>query len=457
MEADRARPSVAGALASAIADLSPARIPGALRRVGEDLLLDVFGLCLAARGTDYVQALIAGLDGDGTSTAIGQQRRLTAAGAALVNGTAAHGEDFDDTFEGGPVHAGAVIVPAVLAAAERFRLDGAAALKGIAIGVETTCRLSLVAPKLVHKAGFHPTSVFGAMAAAAAVAATLGLERQAMVHAFGIAGSMAGGIIEYLADGSWTKRLHPGWAAQSGLNAALMARAGFTGPGTVFEGTHGLFNGFARTRDGDYRKLTDGFGEHWVAETLAFKPFACGTMAHPYIDCAIRLAERGLVPEIVAELVCEVAEGTVHRLWEPLAQKQAPANAYAAKFSTPFCVAVGFITGDAGLAAFTDATVRDPRIRDLAAKTRYAIDPLNPYPRSYTGHVRAVLTDGRVVEERQPHLRGGAQQPLTRTEIEAKFFANAEHGGWPRARAEAVRDLAHALFDGPVDLAALRG
>ena len=456
MGVDRSGPSVAETVAAAIAGFSPARIPSAMRRVGEDLLLDVFGLCLAARRTDYVRALIAGLDGDGTSTAIGQRRRLTAAGAALVNGTAAHGEDFDDTFEGGPVHAGAVIVPAVLAAAERFRLDGAAALNGIAIGVETTCRLSLVAPKLVHEAGFHPTSVFGAMAAAAAVAATLGLERQATVHALGIAGSMAGGIIEYLADGSWTKRLHPGWAAQSGLNAALMARAGFTGPSTVFEGTHGLFNGFARTREGDYRKLTDGFGEHWVAETLAFKPFACGTMTHPYIDCAIRLGERGLVPALVAELVCEVAEGTVHRLWEPLALKQAPPNAYAAKFSTPFCIAVGLITGDAGLAAFTDATVRDPRIRDLAAKTRYAIDPQNPYPRSYTGHVRAVLTDGRVVEERQAHLRGGAQQPLTRTEIEAKFFANALYGGWTRARTEAVRDLARGFFDAPVDLAALR-
>ena len=449
--------SVAEALAQAIAGLSPARLPGAVRRMAQELVLDVFGLCLAAGNTDYVRALLAGLDGDGGATVIGQRRRLSTAGAALVNGAAAHGEDFDDTFEGGPVHAGAVVVPAVLAAAERFRPDGAAALIGIAVGVETICRLSLVAPKLVHKSGFHPTSVFGAMASAAAVAATLGLEPAAIVNALGIAGSMAGGIIEYLADGSWTKRLHPGWAAQSGLDAALMARAGFTGPRTVFEGTHGLFNGFARTRDGDYGKLTESFGERWVAETLAFKPYACGTMAHPYIDCAIRLAERGLVADIIAELVCEVAEGTVHRLWEPLAQKQAPPNAYAAKFSTPFCIAVGFITGDAGLAAFTEQTVRDPAIGALARKVRYVVDPRNPYPASYTGHVRAVLRDGRVVEERQPHLRGGAQQPLSTAEIEAKFFANAVYGGWARARAEPARDLARRLFDGPIDLAALRG
>ena len=161
----------------------------------------------------------------------------------LINGTAAHGEDFDDTFEGGPVHAGAVIVPAVLAACERHRLHGQAALIGIAVGVESICRLGLVAPKAVHKAGFHPTAIFGAMGAAAGVGAALGLDIRQIVDALGIAGSMAGGIIEYLAEGAWTKRLHAGWAAQSGIRAALLASQGFVGPRTVFEGVHGLFNG----------------------------------------------------------------------------------------------------------------------------------------------------------------------------------------------------------------------
>jgi 2-methylcitrate dehydratase PrpD len=449
-------PSVAETLAQSIANLSAKGLPGAVRRVGGDLLLDVFGLCLAARGTDYVQSLLAGVEVEGACTVIGQKRLGSATGAALINGTSAHGEDFDDTFEGGPVHAGAVVVPAVLAAAERFRPDGEAAFLGIAVGIETICRLSLVTPKLVHKAGFHPTSVFGAMAAAAAAAATLGLNASQIVDAFGIAGSMAGGIIEYLADGSSTKRLHAGWAAQSGLQAALLARSGFSGPRTVFEGSHGLFNGFARTHDGDYGKLTEGFGRSWVAETLAFKPFACGTMAHPYIDCAIRLASRGIALEDITDIVCDVAEGTVHRLWEPLAEKQAPPNAYAAKFSTPFCIAVGLITSDAGLAAFSEKTVNDPRIRALAAKIRYVVDPTNPYPAGYTGHLRVVLKDGRVVEERQPHLRGGARQPLSRAEIETKFFANAAYGGWPQSRAEQVCDLARRFFDGPINLKILR-
>ena len=344
---DLSKVSVAEQLAARIVALDTDKLPAALREKCVDLAVDVVGLCVTARNEDYIKAALAGLDDDGPCTAIGHARTLSSAGAAFVNGTACHGEDFDDTFEGGPVHAGAVVVPAVLAACERHAPDGRAAMLGIAVGSEVMCRLSTVVPKAVHKAGFHPTAIFGVMGAAAGVGATLGLNAKQIVDALGIAGSMASGIIEYLAEGSWTKRLHPGWAAQSGLRAALLARGGFAGPRTVFEGVHGLFYGFAHTTQGNYAALDD-FGKHWVLETLAFKPYPCGTMAHPYIDCAKRLAARGVKPGDVKELVCEVAEGTVHRLWEPLASKQRPPNGYAAKFSTPFLLATAFVRGGVG-------------------------------------------------------------------------------------------------------------
>src|SRR6201746_1107404 len=359
--------SVAETLAEKIAALEPDALPAATTRKCEDLLIDVVGLCVTARNEDYVRSSMAGSDDDGPGTAIGHKRILNAAGAAFVNGTAAHGEDFDDTFEGGPVHAGAVIVPAVLAACERHNPDGRMALSGIAIGTEVLCRLSLVVPKAVHKAGFHPTAIFGAMGAAAGVAAALGLNARQIVDALGIAGSMAGGIIEYLAEGAWTKRLHAGWAAQSGIRAALLARGGFVGPRTVFEGVHGLFHGFAHTTDGDYDALTGDFGSRWVTDALAFKPYPCGTMAQPYIDCARRLGARGVKPEDVAEIVCEVAEGTVHRLWEPLADKQRPRNGYAAKFATPYLLSTGFVHGGVGLGAFTESAIGDARVLALAA------------------------------------------------------------------------------------------
>jgi 2-methylcitrate dehydratase PrpD len=449
--------SVAEHLAERVATLRVEKLPPTVRRKCEDLLIDVAGLCVAACDTDYISSAIAGCDDEGPCTALGHARTFSAASAAFINGTAAHGEDFDDTFEGGPVHAGAVIVPAVLAVCERHRCEGRAALLGIAVGTEVMCRLSTVIPKAVHKAGFHPTAIFGVMGASAGVSAALGLNAKQIVDALGIAASFAGGIIEYLAEGAWTKRLHPGWAAQSGIRAALLARGGFLGPRTVFEGVHGLFHGFAHSTQGDYEALTGDFGKKWVTETLAFKPYPCGTMAHPYIDCAKRLAARGIKAGDVKEMVCEVAEGTVHRLWEPLVDKQRPPNGYAAKFATPFILATGFVRGGVGLEAFTDHAVHDKDVLAVASKVRYVVDPDNPYPNNFTGHIRAVLNDGSVVEERQPHFRGGAKEPLTRADIEEKFTFNVRHGGWDDKRASGVLKQLMKLYDGKVDLAFLRG
>jgi len=457
MTSDLPKISVAEMLAEKIAALKPGALPAATARKCEDLLIDVVGLCVTARNEDYVGSALAGCDDDGPCTAIGHRRTLNAAGAAFVNGTAAHGEDFDDTFEGGPVHAGAVIVPAVLAACERHHPDGRMALVGIAVGTEVLCRLSLVVPKAVHKAGFHPTAIFGAIGAAAGVGTALGLDARQIVDALGIAGSMAGGIIEYLAEGAWTKRLHAGWAAQSGIRAALLARAGFVGPRTVLEGVHGLFHGFAHTTRGDYEALTGDFGMRWVTDTLAFKPYPCGTMAQPYIDCARRFAAGGVKAEYIQEIVCEVAEGTVHRLWEPLTSKQRPPNGYAAKFATPYLIAAGFVHGGVGLGAFTDSAIRDPRVLALAAKIKFVIDPQNPYPNNYTGHIRVTLKDGSVIEERQPHLRGGAKEPLTRQDVIDKFVLNAAHGGWTKPQGDAALKLLAALYRGRIDLSTLRG
>jgi 2-methylcitrate dehydratase PrpD len=195
-----------------------------------------------------------------------------------------------------------------------------------------------------------------------------------------------------------------------------------------------------------------------VAATIAFKPWANGTMVQPYVDCAVRLAARGVRAEDVAEITCETAEGILHRLWEPLDAKQAPPNAYAAKFSVPYGVAAGLLLGGAGLDAFTDARVAEPGLRALCARVGYVVDPANPYPRAYTGHVRVVLRDGSVMEERQANLRGGAADPLSRAEVEAKCLGNCRHGGWESARAEALVAYAARAFDAPrIDAVAWRG
>ena len=441
--------SVAQRLARGIAGSAPEADPRALA-IAQRLVLDIAGICIAARHEPYVLAAIASIDQPGPCSVFGSDLTLGVEGAAFVNGTAAHGEDFDDTYEGGPVHAGAVIVPAVLAAAQRHGTTGADVLRGIAIGVEVTCRLCAVAPMKVHKAGFHPTAIFGVMGAVAGVGAMLRLTEAQLVNAFGIAGSMAGGIIEYLSEGAWTKRLHPGWAAQSGYRAVRLALAGFVGPRTVFEGPHGFFHGYANTTDGDFEAMLAGFGEQWVWPTIAFKPYACGTMAHPFIDCARAFRKRGIANAQIERIECDTAEGIVHRLWEPLATKHAPPNAYAAKFSIPYAIAVALLKDNAGLGEYTDALAHDPELRTLAAKVSYRVDPANPYPKQFTGHLRVTLKDGSVFEHSQGYFKGGALHPLSDDDIRHKFFANCAYGGLATSRAEMLAATLHGLFDLPL-------
>ena len=402
----------------------------------EDLAVDVAGLCVTARNEDYVKSALGGIDDDGPCTAIGHARTLSAAGAAFVNGTAAHGEDFDDASKA------ARCMPARSSCRRCWppaNGSGATARPrfiGIAVGCEVMCRLSTVVPKAVHKAGFHPTAIFGVMGAAAGVAATLGLNAKQIVDALGIAGSFAGGIIEYLAEGAWTKRLHPGWAAQSGYRAALLARSGFLGPRTVFEGTHGLFHGFAHTTQGDYAALLDDFGKRWVIETLAFKPYPCGTWRIPTLTaragspraassrrrCRNWCAKWRKAPCTGYGSLCRVQATPAQRVCREILHALHPRLGLRAQRRRPRRL-------------HRRGGARPRRARARRQGCRYVVDPNNPYPNAFTGHIRAVLKDGRVVEERQPHFRGGANEPLTREDIAEKFMLNARHGGWDEARA----------------------
>lgn len=448
MSVKQAEGSVSERLAGAIVTARPEIAPGT-RATGAKLLLDIIGLCIAAREQPYVRAALDSIDQSGPCTVIGHSERLGVEGAAFVNGTAAHGEDFDDTFEGGPVHAGAVVVPAVLAACERHRLSGADLLRGVAIGVEVTCRLCRVAPTRIHKAGFHPTAILGAIGAVAGIGAAMRLSQKQLVNAFGIAGSLASGIIEYLADGSWTKRMHPGWAAQSGYRAVRLALGDFQGPRTVFEGKHGLFRAFANADGGDYEAMLDAFGTQWVWQAIAFKPYACGTMAHPYIDCAREFRKKKIDAALIERIECETAEGIVHRLWEPIDLKRSPPNGYAAKFSVPYAIAVAILRDDAGLMEFDDSLVGDTAIIRLANKVNYIVDPANPYPERFTGHVRVVLSTGEVHEHRQDFFRGGADHPLSDADLQRKFFANCSYGGMTNPNAQRLAVEVDGLFDMP--------
>ena len=446
-------PSVARRLARFVSGITLSAVPPAVASRATLLALDTLGSSLASSRQDFglaVTQVAERLGGPAESTVIGSKSRVGAAAAVLANGTLAHGLDFDDTREDAIVHTGCVAVTTALAVGEAVAASGRAALEALIAAVEVMCRVGLAVPGRFHARHYHPTALSGGFAAAAAAGRLYGLTEDQQVHAFGICGSQAAGIIEYLADGSWTKRLHPGWAAHAGVTAALLARAGFTGPETVFEGEHGFYAAFAGGHEpARLEAQIDTVGATWELVALTFKPYPCGSIAHPYMDCALRLRERhGLRPEQIVEVRCRTAEGPIPRLWEPLVAKHRPRNGYAAKFSLPYLLASILVNGRATLADFTDEAVQDEVLRGVAAKVFYDVDRTIDYPRHFIGHVAVRLTDGRVIEERQDHPRGGPDFPMTREELTAKFRTNAALA-IPGARAARVVDLVEALAAQP--------
>ena len=422
-------------------------IPSDIQEVLSFLVKDISGVIVAARNEDYIQSLIKTYSNTGNIIALGHKNVFDVFSSSIICGTAAHGEDFDDTFEGNPIHVGATMVSTFLSAGQFFKLNGEQILKGIAIGAELICRMALVSPTAMHKQGFHPTSICSVFGATAGLGAVLGLNQKQLSSALGVAGSMSSGIIEYLAEGTWTKRIHPGWAASSGIHAALLGRSDFLGPRTVFEGTHGFFKAFTiKEIENDFSHLVEGLGTRWECKNLAFKPYACGTMAQPFVDCAIQIKKQISDLAQIKSIKAKVGEGTVHRLWEPREEKNNPSTPYSAKFSVPYCVAVALVKGGAGLEEFNVTNIKDPEILKIANLMTYEIDPNDEYPKNYTGTLIVETIDGKIIEAKQPCFRGGKKQPLTKEDFNSKFNKNLKYAKLNDDQSKQLEEFTNSIF-----------
>ena len=403
-------------------------VPPAVVEKAKLVFLDTLGIALASSTMDFggmIMRVAQKLGGAAASLLIGSPTRVAPANAVIANSTLAHGLDYDDTLEEAIVHTGCCAGMTALAVGEEVGAAGAAVLESAIAATEVLCKVGLVAPGKFHARGFHPTAICSTFAGAAAAGKLYGLTANQWVDAFGLCGSQSSGIIEYLADGTWTKRLHPGWSAHGGVIATLLAREGFRGPAKVFEGTHGFFSAFGGKNEYRFEKILE-LGKEWEIPRLTFKSYPCGSISHPYMDCALRIKQKHQpAPDQIAEVVCRTAEGPVHRLWEPLADKQKPVSSYGAKFSLPFSVAVMLVRERAGLEEFSEAAIQDPVLLALAGKVGYDLDPTIDYPRHFEGHVKVTMKDGTVFKEDQLHPRGGFEDPLPPAEIEEKFRANA--------------------------------
>ena len=420
-------PSTSEVLASFAAELSFDDLPAEVVAKARTHLLDLIGVALAAAPMPFAAAALAAADdATGPCAVIGAARRLPARAAALVNGTLAHGLDFDDTHQASVVHVSASAVPAALAAAETAAADGKQFLTALIAGMETAIRVGLCAPGAFHDHGFHPTGLCGSFASAVIGAKLLGLSAAETADALGLAGSLAAGSMEFLTDGTWSKRLHAGWAAQTGLLAAQLARQGFPGPRGVFDGRFGFYRSHLGDAGWSLEPLTAALGTHWHMLTIALKPYPCCHYNHAFIDAAAALqATHGLTADGIERIECFIHPRQIPVVCEPVASKRHPQTDYDAKFSLPYAVASSLARGHVDIDDFTSEAIADARVLDLAGRVECVGDPSADYPRRFPGRVRLTLRDRRVLEHAEPINRGSAERPLSAEEVEDKFRRNA--------------------------------
>jgi 2-methylcitrate dehydratase PrpD len=423
-------PTVSEQLADFAAALSRDDVPPPVRLRAKHLILDAIGCAFAAREEPFarqIAASIGKLAGEGPRAVIGMARRLPLRDAAVLNGALIHGLDYDDTHAAGIVHLTVSTFPAALATAAHVGATGAALLVAYIAGVEAGARIASAARGGFHRAGFHPTGVVGAFASSLVAGRLMELSRAQLAGAQGIALSLASGSLQFLEDGAWTKRLHPGWAAACGITAAALAADDVPAPREAYEGRFGLYASHLPPADVaacDLSIATAGLGRAWEIDNVAVKPFPACHFVHACADAAIALHRSGVDPDRVRSIRALVPADVVKVVCEPLPAKRRPRTDYEAKFSIPYAVASGLVRGRLGVAELAPRALAEPRIERLMDKVDYAVDPESTFPRHYSGEVAVTLDDGRTLNHRVAVNRGNPDRPLDNAEIEAKFFEN---------------------------------
>lgn len=418
------------ALAEFAAGTRAEDIPAAVRFRALHHMLDAAGIAVAATRYDHSHRVLnamRGLGGEGDVPVIGFPACLSPRDAAILNGYLCHGLDFDDTHVAGIIHPTASIFPAVLSASAMVGASGRDMVTAFVIGIEAAARIASVAKSGFHQVGFHPTGIVGVFGAALAAGRLIGLNARALAMAQGIAVSMASGSLEFVEDGAWNKRLHPGWAAQAGITAAALAREGFVGATRPYDGRFGLFKSYmgSYADQADFKLATAGLGDTWELMQTAIKPYPACHFTHACIDAALILREQGVTADQVRQIEVRVPAGTHKVICLPEANKLKPANSYDAQFSVQWLTAAALVRGRLGLAELEPSEIVDPEIMALTQKVRFSDYPDSPFPRAYSGEVVISLTDGRTVSHREHINRGAAERPLTNGEIVEKFRANA--------------------------------
>ena len=361
--------------------------------------------------------------GDRGGVIIGTKKRATYLYAALANGASAHAIEMDDVNNEASLHPGVVIFPAALATSEMISASGKNFILGVVLGYEAMIRLGkALGPEKHYRRGFHPTATCGTFGSSVVASKLIGLKGEKITNALGIAGSQAAGSMEFLAQGAWTKRFHPGWAALSGMVAAQLAQKGFRGPHSIIEGRDGFLRAYS---DGpDERKVLDGIGLQFEILRTSIKPHACCRYMQPPIDGILKIVrENNILPEEVEKIRLGILRAGFPIVVEPKEIKYSPKSIVDAQFSMPFGAAVAILYRKVGLNEFHLSKIRSGEVKQMMERVECNEDPdlERAYPKQWCATVEILTKNGKRYFTKVEYCKGDPENPLSWEELIEKF------------------------------------
>jgi 2-methylcitrate dehydratase PrpD len=387
--------------------------------------LGVIGGAAHAPGIPEIGARFARWEKDGSATNLITKKRLSPPHAALVNGAAAHGLDFDDMHDPARIHSFCVVLPALLAAAEDIgNVDGKKFLLALTVAAEMHARLGFACYNSLGK-GWHPTMTLGVLAASLGIGRLLDQDAETLLNTFGLASHQACGSAQSMLDGVLSKRLGAGFAARGAVTAAFLANDGITGPFQPLEGNAGLFKLQER---GEVRpdELLDGMGKDWRTRGYSFKPYPCCRCNHSSISLAIRLRDQGLKPDDVESLEIRLPQVNYQTVGQPYDATRD--SIVHAQFNAAYSFARALTDGRVDLRTYTRPNIGDADVAALAARIVVKADPNEPATAMGPSHVLVTKKDGSTTEIREIMTPGSPESPMSEEEVFAKFRLCMEFG-----------------------------
>jgi len=359
----------------------------------------------------------------GRGVIVGTREKAPYLYSALANGTSSHSIEMDDVHNESSLHPGVVVFPSALAASEMAAASGKRFILAVVLGYEVMIRLgSALGPENSYKRGFHPTGTCGTFGSSIASAKILGLQEEKILNAMGISGSQAAGSMEYLAQGAWTKPFHAGWAAHSGMVAALLSKEGFIGPHSILEGRDGFLHAYSN--GADPAKVLEGIGSGFQILRTSVKVHSCCRYMHPPIDAVLKIVnENNLRPEQIKKVKVGVLKAGAQLIAEPVENKYNPQSIVDAQFSMPFGAAAALLNGKAGLNEFQPAVIRSQPVREMMRKIECTVDPEleRTFPKQWRATAE-ILTEGeKSYSTTVEYPKGDPENPLSWDELKERF------------------------------------